>query len=211
MYVILSVEYILTPKNMILWTILDEKAWEHLQKNGNLVSSIKYIEEESWIPAYNWIADQMKKRLGPPPIKDCSPVWAWYQWGERKRPDLRAGHLLKNQRGVRIEFECHETSALLSDYDLWHFVLNYWYLSKSEADDEAFSAELEKHGLSLFRTRPLPHPEYHEKIVRSWDKIFATDWIEPHLTFSQEQKYIQATVWQLRIEQIRSYTWFKSR
>ncbi len=170
--------------------------------------------EESWVSAYRWMADQMKKRLGPPPYADCFPVWAWYQWesAKRKRPDLRAGgHLSKNERGVRIDFECHENAALLSDFELWHYVLNYWYLPESEAYGEAFEAELEREGLSFFKTKPLLHPEYHEKIVRSWDKIFALDWTEPDFASPRDQKSIQSTVWQLKIDQVRSYKHFKSR
>jgi hypothetical protein len=199
---------------MILWTIQKEKAWERLQRRGYLIATIENIMEESWVSAYRWMADQMKKRLGPPPYADCFPVWTWYQWesAKRKCPDLRAGgHLSKNERGVRIEFECHENAALLSDFELWHYVLNYWYLPESEADGEAFEAEIEREGLSFFKTKPLLHPEYHEKIVRSWDKIFALDWTEPDLASPRDQKSIQSTVWQLKIDQVRSYKHFKSR
>lgn len=198
---------------MILWTIQKEEAWEQLKGRGYLVGAIDNIEK-SWISDYRWMADQMKERLGTPPYAKNFPIWAWYQWESLKRiqPDLRAGgHLSKNEKGVRIEFNCHEDTALLSDFELWHYVLNYWYLPESEADGESFEAELERQGLSFFKTKPLPHPEYHEKIVRSWDKIFDLDWTEPDLASPRDQKSIQATVWQLKIDQVQSYKRFKSR
>ena len=207
-------DLLVSTKVMILWTIQKEKAWEQLKSRGYLVGTIDNTMEEFWVSACRWMADQMKERLGSPPCAECFPVWAWYQWenATRTRPDLRTGgHLSKNERGVRIEFDCDENAALLSDFDLWHYVLNYWYLPESEADGEAFEAELERRGLSFFKTKPLPHPEYHEKIVKSWDKIFDLDWTEPDLASPRDQKSIQATVWQLRIDQVRSYTCFISR
>ncbi len=199
---------------MILWTIQTEEAWDQLQERGHLVATIDHIMEESWISAYRWMANQMETRLGTPPEDYCFPIWAWFQWQgiKRKRPDLRSsGHLAKHDRGVRIEFECNEKAVLLSDFELWHYVLNYWYLPESESDGEAFEAELEKQGLSFFDTKPLHHPQYHQKIVSSWNRIFALNWIASELASPRSQKAIQATTWQLRIDQVRSYKRFKSR
>lgn len=199
---------------MRLWTIQKEEAWQHLQERGYLVATAENIMEESWSAAYHWMADQMKKRLGPSPDANSLPIWAWHQWesATRKRPDLRVGgHLPKNQRGVRIGFDCHENTALLSDFDLWHYVLNYWYLPESEGDGEAFETELERQGLSFFKMKPLPHPEHHERIVRSWGKIFDLDWVAPDLASPREQKSIQATVWRLEMDQVRDHTLFTSR
>ena len=67
------------------------------------------------------------------------PIWAWYQWeGSRRKPDLRAsGYLPKGEPGVRLELRVADDRVLLSDFDLWHYVLNYWYLPKSEKAGEA--------------------------------------------------------------------------
>jgi len=198
---------------MTLWTIQTEEAWEHLNERGYITGVINYIEQ-SWLSSYRWMVDQMKERIGNPPCNTTFPIWAWYQWetSKRKRPDLRsAGHLPRNEKGVRIEFNCHEKAALLSDFELWHYVLNYWYLPESMADGERFDADIEKQGLSYFRTKPLPDPKYHQKIVKSWNKIFDLDWEEPDLAESKTQKSIQATLWQLKMDQVQSCKHFKSR
>jgi hypothetical protein len=94
---------------MILWTIQTEEAWSELQVGGMLHVTRENITESNWIYPYEWIIDQMKMRLGPPPEPGCFPIWAWYQWENesRRKPDIRAaGHLSKGQKGVRIEFEC---------------------------------------------------------------------------------------------------------
>jgi len=198
---------------MILWTIQTEAAWEQLINSGHLTGTIDYIEK-SWISSYRWIMDRMKERVGNPPIENAFPIWAWQQWenANRKRPDLRsAGHLPKHEKGVRIEFYCHECAALLSDFELWHYVLNYWYLPESIADGERFEAELENKGLFFFKEKPLPEQKYHQDIVGSWNKIFDLDWNEPDLASPRNQKSIQGTIWQLNIDQVRSYKHFNSR
>ena len=199
---------------MILWTIQTEEAWSELQVRGMLRATRENIMETSWIGPYEWMIDQMKMRLGSPPESGCFPVWAWYQWENRNRrkPDLRAGgHLSKGQKGVRIEFECSDKAALLSDFDLWHYVLNYWYLPESEAEGEEFEVELKRHGLSFFDTKPLPDPKFHDRMVKSWNRIFNLEWFEEDLAWPLLSKSIQATLWEITIDQVRNCKHFKSR
>ena len=68
------------------------------------------------------------------------PIWVWWQWwADRRRPDLRAsGFLPKGVRGIRVECRVKEDQVLLSDFELWHYILNYWYLPKSEKSGESF-------------------------------------------------------------------------
>ena len=199
---------------MILWTIQSERAWSEFQNRGILKTSRKNIIEENWLQPYQWMVDQMKIRLGSPPESWYFPLWAWYQWeGEKRRkPDLRAGgHLSKGENGIRIEFECCEEAALLSDFDLWHYVLNYWYLPETEHEAETFEAELAAQGLSFFKQKPIPNTGYHRKIVESWNRIFDLNWYEPDLAEPFHHKSIQATVWELSLHQVRSYRHFISR
>ena len=170
--------------------------------------------EKSWLPAYRWMVEKMRCHIGSSPTPDCMPIWAWHQWegSKRKKPDLRAGrHLDKGQRGVRIEFEPADADALLSDFSLWHFALNYWYLPGSEGDGKAFEEELASHGLCFFDQKPLPHAGYHARIVASWDRMFDLDWSEPDVSQPRETKAIQATVWELRRDQVRCHHHFSSR
>ncbi len=196
---------------MILWTIQKESVWKKLNKDGYLIGKRDCIFDDEWIDCYEWMMDQMKKRIGNPQIKNSFPIWAWYQF-EGSKPDLRSsGHLPRKEKGVRIEFECHEDEVLLSDFELWHYVLNYWYLPSSIADDKRFENELEKKGLSFFETKPLPDLEYHQKIQKSWERIFDIDWDDPHFTHPKDKKSIQATLWQLKIDQVKDYTPFIAR
>jgi len=196
-----------------LWTIQLISAWEKLQKLG-ILHADKHYADKNFIYAYKWMAKQMGARLGIRPSQNSLPLWAWYQWeDERKRkPDLRyKGHLSKGERGVRIEFEIDKSKVVLSDFELWHYVLNYWYLPATKEDGEAFEVELSKKGLSFYETKPLPNTNYHECIVKSWERIFDITCSDDLFAFPKNKKSIQASFWELRIENVTNIHVFTSR
>ena len=113
---------------MVIWSILTRQAWDDLQRRGRLRASRRHVIKD-FLGPYLWMADQMERRLKVPrPSKDAMPIWAWYQWeGKRSKPDLRsAGHVPQGGKGVRLELQVADGRVLLSDFDLWHYVLNYW-------------------------------------------------------------------------------------
>lgn len=199
---------------MVLWTIQTQEAWREFRSSGVLRTTADRITEESLSSPYGWIVHQMRERVGSPPSERAYPVWAWLQWenARRARPDLRAGgHLAKGERGVRIEFECRDSDVLLSDFDLWHYVLNYWYLPESVAEGDQFEAQLAERGLSFFEAKPLRNRKYHERVVASWDKILDLDWTGDELALPRPAKSIQGTTWEVNMEQVRALTFFRSR
>ncbi len=199
---------------MILWSIQSTRAWRTLETSGKLRCDVRLVEKD-FVAAYRWMAEQMDKRLQVRrPAEDALPVWAWYQWdGERRRkPDLRSGgHLPRGERGVRIEFAIDDEMVLLSDFELWHYALNYLYLPASTDEDEAFEAKLAEQGMSFYRTKPLPDPALHEAIRRSWEHIFDLEWEEEDLAAPRAQKSIQGALWELPLESVRRVDEFVAR
>lgn len=195
---------------MLLWTIQAVDAWKKFQQSGVLSGKRQYVDPY-FLDAYQWLVEQMKTRIGPQPESDAFPIWAWYQWeGRKKKPDLRSGgYLPKGEWGVSIEFEVCDKRVLLSDFDLWHYVLNYWYLPRSLAEGDRFEAELAERGLSFYASKPLPDINYHRQIVESWQRIFDLDWHEEEIT--ARPKSIQATLWELRLDDVRAIRTFKAR
>lgn len=198
-----------------MWTIQTIDAWNHLQQTGKLRAHEKIITQEFLHP-YKWMCVQMEKRIGNRPDQATYPLWAWYQWrGEqRKRPDLRySAHLPSGMKGVRLQIELQPEQVLLSDFDLWHYVLNYWYLARSKEEEEKFEAEIEREGLCFYKMKPLPHPKFHRRIVTSWEHIFDLDWIdqEQFITYKKKDKSIQATFWELRLDEISEVKPFTAR
>jgi hypothetical protein len=193
-----------------IWTIQDYQAFEQLVNTGELVVAEKFIEMlDYWRYAYDWMAEQMRIRIGNPPPCVKYPVWAWYQWeGKRKKPDMRSRHGEPGRRIVRLTLELDKKDMLLSDFDLWHMPLNHGYLSLSEQEDEEFDNEYKKccysyHDLKDCSINTPAMKLLREKMTKSWERIFdltlePNDWlIEP-----MEKKSIQTTLWSIRQDQV---------
>ena len=200
---------------MILWTTTTTTTWKELNRRGVLVTNPKHSEVYKHSKsAYQWMAGQMESRIGPPPRNGILPFWAWHRWdGEhRPKPDLRSGgHLPPGEKGVRIEFEKDPKEVLLSDFVLWHHVLNYWYLPKSQRDSDRFDNDLEKRGLSFYKTKPLTDERYHNRIERSWERIFDLEWENSWVTGPKSEKAIQATFWSFHLSEVRRIKEFTAR
>ncbi|GHO80287.1 hypothetical protein KSD_80580 [Ktedonobacter sp. SOSP1-85] len=207
---------------MLIWTIQSLQVWEKLQQDGfiygpgpDLINRV--TESWQWQTAYQWMAEQMERCIGKRPKPNISPLWAWFQWRDvtHRKPDLRSsGHLAPGTKGVRLACEIPDDQMLLSDFLLWHHALNYGYLSLSQAEEEAFEAELAADGLTYMPLGPLSDPVFHQRILESWQRIFDLDGVgHPDWLGNQtrDEKAIQATFWQLSLDQIREVTLFTSR
>jgi hypothetical protein len=73
-------------------------------------------------------------------------------------------------RGYRVEFEIADSDVLLSDFELWHYVLNYWYLPASKNEGDRFNA---RYGGDRYSwRRPPTNHQVTKMISDSWDRIF---------------------------------------
>ncbi|GHO60081.1 DUF3841 domain-containing protein [Ktedonobacter robiniae] len=207
---------------MIVWTIQSLHVWEMLQRDGILYGPdtklLQFDDPTEWQikVAYNWLVQQMEKKIGPRPQPERYPLWAWYQYdGEkRRRPDLRGPyHLQSGTKGVRIEFDIAEDQILLSDIDDWIIALNYGYLCHTEGENEAFYAKHQRSGFIEQLGQYLQEP-YHSQMLKSWERIFDLDYASDSNWGSgktRAEKKIQGTFWQLSLEQVRKVTFFTSR
>lgn len=194
---------------MLIWSILTPEAWHELNRKGYVRADRRHADEY-FIASYDWMADQMERRLKTPrPSKSAMPIWAWFQWygNKRQKPDLRSLRHWhpKGERAVRVGFRVDDDRVLLSDFELWHYVLNYWYLPKTFAEGDAFEAKLEAAGLSTYRHShedPIPRAKYRREVEWSWERIFDIEWCEPAITHLPKTRSIQATLWELRRDDV---------
>ena len=134
---------------MILWSIQHKNAYDQMLRDGRLVVSEEYVRRSmpEFIFAYSWMTDQMIKRIGQKPKGVNYPMWAWYQWeGERKRLDMRS-HRVWGEKGtpiVLLTIDVPPEKVLLSDFDMWHMVLNNGYLALTEEDEKEIYSDEEK-------------------------------------------------------------------
>lgn len=196
---------------MILWSIQHYPAYECLQETGVLRANESHLFcEDDFRYAYDWMSEKMLNTGLVPPHGVRYPVWAWYQWeGKRKRRDMReGGHAKRGEKIVQLTIDIDDADVLLSDFDLFHYPLNGWYLPTNESDDLAF----ENHYKSLgYSHQDMSNPKVQTNdmkklraaIVLSWDRIFQLEKEDDGWLYGKnEGKSIQATFWELRLEQV---------
>ena len=184
---------------MILWTTQQKEFYDELMQNGfAFCRQLSDLGKDMEL-AYRWMSDQMRKRIGEPPLPEIQyPVWAWYQYGSGKwrKPPLSEEALScgdgPSSVEVMMELDVPDSQALLSDFDLWHIPLNYsGYLirhkrsSLKKAEKQFGYRNLEK----------FP-PDVQKMYFKSWEKIF--DLRPKHK--SSYTKYIQASLWWVKKE-----------
>ena len=183
-----------------LWTIQHIDAYKEMEKTGVLRANEQFLFcQDDMRYAYDWIAQQMRTRIGEPPAGVEYPVWAWYQWeGKRKRRDLRhAGFAKRGTPMVQIEFAAEDKSSLLSDFDEWLGVLNNTYIADNQDDFDRFYLP----GLE----------ESQEEICASWEKVFDLERCTPNWDYPPERKSIQACVWEVRMSQVKKMQFFTAK
>ena len=188
---------------MILWTTQQKEFYDELMRNG--VAFCRQLSDlgNDMVLAYRWMADQMRKRIGEPPLPEIQyPVWAWYQYGSGKwrKPPLSVEIMScgDSPSGVEVmmELDVPDNQALLSDFDLWHIPLNYsayWIHRKKNIVKKA-EKQFGYRNLEKFP------PEVQKMFFKSWEKIF--DLRPKHK--SSYTKYIQATLWWVKKEWVVS-------
>ena len=196
---------------MRLWTIQHYKAYVTLLSTGLLLANEENLfSEDDFQYAYDWMADRMIEANILPPQKVRYPIWAWYQWeGKRKRLDMRgSGHAKRGEKIVQLTIDVDDKDVLLSDFDLFHYPLNYWYLLLDEADDVAFESDYINagftwHDLQDFRIQSKEMLFFRERIIKSWDHIFELEREDDGWLYGRnEAKSVQATLWQVKLEQV---------
>lgn len=179
-----------------LWTIQTESAYKSFLSKDCFTAEedkISDLQYNNWKVAYDWLTNQMQLRIGSPPPHIKYPMWAWYQWeGIRKKPDMRTGGYAPRGTVIyRVEFEIPDKCALLSDFDLWYLPLCGAYLSLTESEDQAIAVKM----LSMDKQAQ------NELKQKSWERVFDLS-LEPNEWAVSKDKSIQATLWEIKSEQI---------
>ena len=207
-------------KNAVkLWTLQHEDAFRVFKETGVLRANNNYLFcDVGFTYAYDWIAEEMRKRIGEPPVEDIKyPIWAWYQWeGKRKRQDLRcSGYAKRGTPMVQLEIEVPINEILLSDFDAWIFVMNYWYIHDNDDDYNAF---IKRHEVANNLCRGMAYNlndsrlyDMQKEIRESWPKVFDLENAHKITEFPKEEQSIQATMWQVTMDQVRKVEHFTAK
>lgn len=194
-------------ESMRVWSIQPEKLYEDLKIKKVLhcdPTQSELITKFGFGPAYDWLVRQMKERVGLPPKGVLYPFWAWHtlEW-KHQRPDLRRMEFWAYKGDqVCFELEIPDNMVLLINEDTWHIVLNDGYYGACSNEREM---EIEDRWFDS-----LPLDEQTAVKMKSWEKIFN---VSPPYEDAWEcqGKYVQATFWELRLEQVTAVRYFKGR
>ena len=182
---------------MKLWTTQNIGFYEDLMTNG-----IAYCNQVSEMAqecdyAYGWMAEQMRKRIGDPPLPDIKlPVWAWYQYDSKKRrkPKKRKFENSYDEKCVLMEIEVPDSQVLLSDFSIWNIPLNAGHI----ISDKALTRRIEAYYPCEFSDFP---QELQEVMKESWEVVFDLKNRDRRLNPKAiRNKSIQATLWYVRKE-----------
>lgn len=194
---------------MTLWTIQPVCVLEELEQYGVYRARSDRISMlEFFGPSYLWLCEFLNKK-DPCPSGVQYPVWAWHTFcGKRKKPDLRhTCYGAKGEELVCIEFEIPDNKVLLSDFELWHFVLNNWWLD-TEMFLPGFTEEQYDANHKLFEA--LSPEEKQKKIEESWLNIFDVNEVIDN-DFIRRGVDIQAIFWELKMEWVKKIQYFVHR
>lgn len=130
---------------MKLYTVQNLKAWIKSQELGYLTGNDEYIDED-FKPAYNWMKEQMKNKLRN--YNEETPIWLWLDVN-----NINIGELL-NDEYVILEVKLDESEVLLSNFIVWHNVLNGWHV------DETYDMTIEESWELIFDFEELEEMGY---------------------------------------------------
>ena len=108
---------------MIVYTIQHLEVFNKIFKNGQYQTDKRFICAKRFDEAYAWYVDQAKKRIEN--WIETRPIWVWTE-----KPDLRSWKTSQSSSCAQINqyvlltLEIPNDQILLSNFDLWHFVLN---------------------------------------------------------------------------------------
>lgn len=113
---------------MHLWTIQATGFWKSAKERGVLRRDGRRITfRDDYRNPYRWMREQMKKRI--PECRGRYPIWLW-----NEKPDIRMTHWHQGgERVIRLEVEVPDERVLLSGFDIWHYILNLWFLVRTGA------------------------------------------------------------------------------
>lgn len=154
------------------------------------------------VHAYEWMADQMRQRIGPPPGNVHYPVWAWYSIDGIRKPDFRWPEYRFLKEKYVFQIKKDPKDILLSDEMLYYAVLNDCLLN-IQPTEELYEKCREAY------EKMSPEEQKIEKL-KSWENIFVPP-IPVNNGWYAAGLYMQATFWELRPEDVIQTKYLKPK
>jgi hypothetical protein len=197
---------------MHVWDTLNDLGYYHPY---NLLEFDSFLKEDSldkwgFHKAYEWLKSQMLEKNIEYTASAEHMIWSWYQWNGTKqpKPDKRfrsVYNYFEDEPYVLLELEINPARVLLSDYDLWHWVLNYWHVGMAR-ESNRFSNQY-----NYYKEKPLNNNDGHEKIIKSWETVFDLAQSRKIVQLPKKHQQIQATFFELFFTDIVKVHFFANK
>lgn len=148
---------------MLIYTIQEKKYLNKYFKNK--IKPGQVICFEDFRRPYEWLNKTLSKK------NKHFKKNEYHFWGWIEKPDLRTHrhYMEKNKTYNLLTLNIPDELIVLSDYQLWHFVLNGSLLYKSEKQYKQFS---QKHKMDYHNYWKLSNKKMKKEIEESWEEIF---------------------------------------
>lgn len=179
---------------MRLYTVQPLEVVEQLVKNGRFVCDIakSWADDEdnpSYLESYDWLVERMIEKVGQAPRDVKYPVWAWYR---HDKESLKYGAPCEaGKKCAIVTIEVDDSRVVLSDFWRWEETafLGIPYVNESEFEDDDVMAEYD-------RIEALGK----EAVKETWNEVF---------NLNDEESPIQATLWEIRKEDVATIEYFE--
>jgi Domain of unknown function (DUF3841) len=184
-----------------VWMIAEATLYDRLKAERVLYVD-PTLTDEDFGDAYAWMRGQMALH-----IPGYGGHWPWWAWVRPPcgcvRPDLRKRQLYHNgwpagTACMRLELDVPDIELLLSDFDMWHAVLNNSPLVSSDEEWDTIEA--------------LPEPQQRSVKEATWPRLFAlAEPPDPFWDGTDRQRTVQACFETLRLADVYAVTLFRTR
>lgn len=182
-------------EKMRLWTRQHVNIMKGLEENGVYYAKREYILHKNdsisdyYLGLYDWYVRHAEK-IVPRPAGAEYPIWL----------STSAEMMLQPiENTVVLALEVDRKYVVLTDFEKWGYVVNYWYVPLDKEDEQKHNEELKKYGIADESALYMGHkgnfyPFLRNKIIKSWDRIFDV--------CSDGNCLTQATLWEIKKEWI---------
>ncbi|MCT4605754.1 MAG: DUF3841 domain-containing protein [Marinisporobacter sp.] len=176
-----------------LWTRQHKNVWQELKEKEIYRAKKEHIIEkndtisEYYLKLYDWYIKHAQ-RFVPKPEGVTYPIW--FSTSEEKRLQLV-------ENTVVLELEVDRKDVVITDFDKWGYVVNYWYVPIDQQDEKKHNEELKRYGIGdesalIMGDKGNFYPLLKNKILKSWERMFYIS--------NEETCFTQATLWEMKKE-----------
>lgn len=185
-------------KKVSLWSFQPVNVVEQLKRGETFICNpekSELLQSEQGTPyqdfhrSYEWISEKLSQKFEKPDNVSF-PIWSWYKtYGKYEKPDLRQFSMYDNNYSL-IELSYNENEVLLSNFDLWHNVINNSYCAVTTIEEEeSLYTESQKYFDELLFNSS------QKQIEESWESIF-------NIEKEENNSFIQACTWLIKPENV---------